>query len=59
MALNEAGILRRTREDEVEDSSQVTQNILDESWKDWPNEAGVSPSSCSTNNPHLLNILIV
>ncbi|KAI8668418.1 hypothetical protein NCS55_00867500 [Fusarium keratoplasticum] len=39
MALNGPGTFHRTREHEGEDRSQITQNILDESWKKWPNEA--------------------
>lgn len=30
--------------DQLVDMEQVKQNILDESWKDWPNEAGVRHS---------------
>ncbi|KAH6969157.1 torulene oxygenase [Fusarium avenaceum] len=39
MALNGPGVFRRTREHEEEDSSNVTKNLLAESWKSWPNEA--------------------
>ncbi|KAM0428143.1 hypothetical protein ACHAPT_007043 [Fusarium lateritium] len=42
MALNGPGTFHRTREHEAEDRSQISKNILDESWKSWPNEAAVS-----------------
>ncbi|KAM5353634.1 hypothetical protein ACJ41O_000284 [Fusarium nematophilum] len=39
MSLNGPGVYRRTREQEAEDLSLISRNILDESWKKWPNEA--------------------
>ncbi|KAF7563221.1 hypothetical protein G7046_g916 [Stylonectria norvegica] len=39
MALNGAGTFRRTGDNEAEDADQLTQNLLNESWKEWPNEA--------------------
>ncbi|KAF5985968.1 beta beta-carotene 15 15 monooxygenase [Fusarium coicis] len=39
MALNGPGVYHRTREHEQEDASNITKNILAESWKSWPNEA--------------------
>lgn len=55
MALNGPGTFHRTREHEGEDRSQITQNILDESWKKWPNEAAVSVSL----NPHNITIHVL
>ncbi|KAF5679821.1 beta-carotene 15,15'-dioxygenase [Fusarium heterosporum] len=39
MALKGPGVFHRTREHEEEDASNITKNILAESWKSWPNEA--------------------
>lgn len=41
MAVNAAGTIYRTAEDEAEDTEQIFDNLLKESWKDWKNEAGV------------------
>ncbi|KAH7313860.1 carotenoid oxygenase [Stachybotrys elegans] len=40
MALNGSGVIRRTPEDEDADKQQTATNFLNESWKQWPNEAG-------------------
>ncbi|KAF4976823.1 hypothetical protein FZEAL_6564 [Fusarium zealandicum] len=39
MALNGPGTFHRTREHEAEDVSRMSQNLQDEAWKTWPNEA--------------------
>ncbi|KAJ3540060.1 hypothetical protein NM208_g5225 [Fusarium decemcellulare] len=39
MDINTTGIIHRTREHEAEDRAKIIKNILDESWKTWPNEA--------------------
>ena len=49
MAINIPGTAHRTMGDQLADMEQVQQNILDESWKDWPNEAGVSPTQITNN----------
>jgi hypothetical protein len=41
MALNASGVIRRMPEDEDADKQQTATNFLNESWKQWPNEAGV------------------
>lgn len=52
MALNGPGVYHRTREHEQEDASNITKNILAQSWKSWPNEAAVS-HSLSFSTPKL------
>lgn len=42
MALNATSTHHRTAEDELADTQQVWENLLNKSWKEWPNEAGVS-----------------
>lgn len=42
MALNGPGITLRKATNEGEDVADFQNNRLQESWKEWPNEAGVS-----------------
>lgn len=42
MAVNALGLVHRTVRNEKEDKEQILHNIQNESWKDWPNQAGVS-----------------
>lgn len=41
MVLNGTATHYRTVEDELLDGQLVGDNFINESWKDWPNEAGV------------------
>lgn len=41
MALNETSTHLRTAEDELTDIELAKDNLLKESWKNWPNQAGV------------------
>lgn len=45
MALNATSTHHRTVEDELVDAQLAMDNLLNESWKDWPNEAGVMQPS--------------
>lgn len=42
MALNGPGVTLRKATDEGEDVADFQNNRLQEGWKEWPNEAGVS-----------------
>ena len=41
MTVNTSGTFRRAEETEREDTEQLMDNVKAESWKSWPNEAGV------------------
>lgn len=43
MSVNNPGTIRRTRLDEVKDVQNTHRNMSSEAWKQWPNEAAVSP----------------
>jgi hypothetical protein len=43
MALNETRTHVRTAQDELADMELAEDNLLKESWKSWPNKAGVTP----------------
>lgn len=58
MALNGPGVYHRTREHEQEDSSNITKNILAESWKSWPNEAAVISFLSDPTTPTNMSSLI-
>lgn len=56
MAVNATGPFRRTPETADEDIAQTITNIQAESWKTWPNEAGVSSLFALHSLNHLTNI---
>jgi hypothetical protein len=55
MSVNASGTFRRTAGDEAADAEQLASNFNSEAWKDWPNEAGVSPNSISYNLAFVYN----
>jgi hypothetical protein len=48
MTLNNPGTVRRTVDQQPADFQQVHDNFTAEAWKQWPNEAGVRLTRCSS-----------
>lgn len=53
MSVNDPGTHIRRAEDEARDHEQAVDNLLHESWKQWPNEAGVRPPSGPYTNAYI------
>jgi hypothetical protein len=45
-SFSSSGTFHRLASDEEQDAKATMENFHAESWKDWPNEAGVSDKSC-------------
>lgn len=55
--LKASGVLHRTIKDEEEDTEKVFDKIENESWKDWPNHAGIcSPPASVSQAPAIFTL---